>query len=218
MIKAIETSKVISKALDKNHLELLQDNNLHKIFAPIFTMNYSIEVCNTIVCYVILAYDNNSNWINLNADRLEDKCRILYGLSADPTDEVYENIVSQRIPDIQDVIVDYLIAITNWKWRTILTCFDYHAINIKLATEPTKSIDELEAAKINKAKGDLLKESIRQREVGENLLKEIKAEYVKTDRATQQDFGFEMTSEKMIDPLSWRAYIRQRNENKLASN
>jgi hypothetical protein len=100
------------------------------------------------------------------------------------------------------------------KWKTIMSCFDYHAINIQKANEPTRTADELEAAKINKAKGDLLRESIRQREVGEQLLKEIKSEYVKTDRATQSDFGFEMTEEKTIDPLSWRTFIRQNNERK----
>ena len=133
------------------------------------------------------------------------------------TDQVYQDLVYQRITDIQDSITDYLVSITNWKWRTILSCFDFHAINIQLATENTKSTDELEKAKINKAKGELLKESIRQREVGENLLKEIKSEYVKTDRATQQDFGFEVTDEKKIDPMSWRQWIQRINEKKAAT-
>lgn len=214
MIKAIQIAKSISQSLDVNHLEDLKEHNLHKVFEPIFKLNYSIEVCNTIVCYIIYAYDNNSNWINLNSDRVDDKHKILKGLDANPSDEIYDNIISQRITEIQDVIVDYLVTITNWKWRTILSCFDFHAINIKIATEPTTSTDELDKAKINKAKGELLKEAIRQREVGENLLKEIKTDYVKTDRATQQDFGFEVTDEKVIDPMSWRNFIRTLNEKK----
>ncbi len=217
MIKAISLAKKISQSLEVNHLEDLHEQNLHKIFEPIFKLNYSIEVCNTIVCYVIYAYDNNSNWININSDRLDDKCKILYGLNANPTDEIYNDIISQKVIEIQDVIVDYLITITNWKWRTILSCFDFHAINIKIATEPTTSTDELDKAKINKAKGELLKEAIRQREVGENLLREIKTDYVKTDRATQQDFGFETTEEKNIDIMSWRNFIRELNEKKAAN-
>lgn len=214
MIKAIEASKKISKSLGENHLEYLKELNLHKIFEPIFRLNYSIEVCNTIVCYIIYAYDNHSNWINLNADRLDDKLNILNGLDADINDATFSEIVSQRVVEINDVIVDYLITITNWKWRTILSCFDFHAINTKAATEPTTSTDELDKAKINKAKGELLKEAIRQREVGENLLKEIQKDYVKTDRATQQDFNFEITNERNIDIMSWRSWIRELNEKK----
>jgi len=217
MIKAITAAANISKSLNENHLEYLQELNLHKIFEPIFKLNYSVEQCNTIVCYVIYAYDNNSNWINLNSDRLDDKLKIFNGLNADINDPSYFDIVSGKVVEVQDVIVDYLISITNWKWRTILSCFDFHAINIKIATEPTTSTDELDKAKINKAKGELLKEAIRQREVGENLLKEIQKDYVKTDRATQTDFGFEMTHEKNIDIMSWRAFVRDRNEKKAST-
>jgi hypothetical protein len=212
MQKAIEAAKKISKGLESNHLSILEEINLHRVFEPIFKLNYPIGVCNTIVVYIIYAYDNHSEWIDINSDRLENKIRILKSLHADITELVYADLVYQNISELQDVIIDYLISITNWKWRTILTCFDYHAINIRIATEPTKSTDELDAAKINKAKGELLKESIRQREVGENLLKEIKSEYVKSDRATQQDFGFEMTNEKTIDPMSWSGFIKRKNE------
>lgn len=214
MTKAVEAAKKISKSLEENHLDYLRDLNLHKIFEPVFKLNYSIETCNTIVCFIIYAYDNNSNWINLNADRLSDKHTILKGLNADINDQNYSDIISQKVVEVNDVIIDYLVTITNWKWRTILSCFDFHAINTKAATEPTVSQDELDKAKINKAKGELLKESIRQREVGENLLLEIKKEYVKTDRATQQDFSFEVTDEKHIDPMSWRQFIKDRNEKK----
>lgn len=209
MVKAIEAAKKISKSLEENHLEYLRELNLHKVFEPIFALNHSIGVCNTIVCYIIYAYDNNSSWIDLNADRLDDKCKIFNGLDADINDPVYIDIANLKSEEVNDVIVDYLITITNWKWRTILSCFDFHAINIKAATAPTTSTDELDKAKINKAKGELLKEAIRQREVGENLLKEIQKDYVRSDRATQQDFNFEMTGEDKIDPLSWRQYIRR---------
>jgi hypothetical protein len=212
MIRAIEAAKKISDDIEGNHLALLEEINLHKVFEPVFKLNFTITVCNTIVAYIIYAYDNNSGWINISADRLEDKIKILKSLRADITETVYADLVYQNFTELQDVITDYLITITNWKWRTILTCFDFHAINIRIATEPTKSTDELEAAKINKAKGELLKEAIRQREVGENLLKEIKSEYVKSDRATQQDFGFEMTSEKNIDYMSWRQFIKRKKE------
>lgn len=217
MIKAINAAKEISKSLDEDHSDLLKEQNLYRIFIPVFNLGFPLRVSNTIVCYIIYAYDNNSNWININSDRTEDKINILQGLNVNITDQVYQDLVYQRITDIQDSITDYLVSITNWKWRTILSCFDFHAINIQLATENTKSTDELEKAKINKAKGELLKESIRQREVGENLLKEIKSEYVKTDRATQQDFGFEVTDEKKIDPMSWRQWIQRINEKKAAT-
>lgn len=209
MTKAIELAKRISKQLDKNWLQEIEAINLHKIFFPVYSLEYNIEVLNTITCFFIFAYDNESQWIELKKDRLENKNEILISLGANPNEEIYQNVLFLENDDLQNVVTNYLKTITTWKWRTIISCFDFHAINIQKATEPTKSTDELESARINKAKGELLKEAIRQREVGENLLKEIKSEYVKTDHATQQDFGFEMTDEKHIDPMSWRAFIKR---------
>lgn len=206
MQKSIETAKKISKDLGKNWKSELQEVNLYHIFLPVYSLTYNIETLNSIVCFIIYAYDNDSQWIELKADRIDNKCQIIKGLSCDPKEEVWQAIINNEIDEVLTVVGNYLEAITTWKWKTILSCFDYHAINIRKATEITKSTDELEAAKIDKAKGDLLKQCLSQRQIGEDLLKEIKADFVKTDRATQQDFEFEVTSAINIE--SWRSFIK----------
>jgi hypothetical protein len=210
MQKAIEIVKKISKQPDKNWLNELENINLHKIFYPVYLLTHDIVTLNTIVVFIVYAYDNDSGWIDLKKDRVENKKDILIGLGVNYEEEVYQTLINAESDEFQQVISDYLKAITTWKWKTIMSCFDFHAINIQKANSATKSTDELEAAKINKAKGELLKEAIRQRDVGEQLLKEIKSEYVKTDRATQQDFSFEMTDEHKINSESWRDFIRYR--------
>lgn len=215
MLKAIEIAKKISKDLESNHLDMLQNANLKHVFAPIFKLNYNIRDCNILVCYIIYAYDNNSNWINLQSDRLDDKKAILKGLGVSEEEQVYSDLVgpmTELTSEVQDAISEYLKTIISWKWRTIITCFDYHADALSTIGKGIKSTDELEKSKINKANGELLKEAIRQRNTGEDLLREIKSEYVKTDRATQQDFGFEITDEQKINHLSWRDWILNKIE------
>jgi len=215
MLKAIEIAKKISKDLESDHLDLLEKANLKHIFSHISKLNYSLRERNIVICYIIYAYDNNSNWINLQADRLQDKKAILKGIGVSQDEQVYNDLtdaVTELPTEIMDSISEYLKTIISWKWRTILTCFDYHADALSTISKGVKSTDELEKSKINKANGELLKQAIHQRTVGEELLKEIKSEYVKTDRATQQDFGFEVTDEQKLDIFSWRDWILNRIE------
>lgn len=212
MQKCVEVAKRISKQLDKNCLSILEENNLHKVFYPIFLGEQPIEVLNTIVVYIIYAYDSNSQWININADRLIDKENILKGLGASKDVYPYVDIINNNHQEINEVIAEYLSLITTWKWRTIMACLDLHQQSLKTISQPITSNDALEIEKIKKERSANLREGIRNREVAENLLKEIKSEFVKTDRATQEDFCFLFTDEKLIDPLSWREFIKRKNK------
>ena len=214
MQSSISVAKKISKDLGKNWLSELENYNLSRIFMPVYLMENNIETLNTITAFVIFAYDNDSQWIELKKDRITNKQEILIGLGADLNEDIWQSIINNENDEILSVIAEYLKSITTWKWKTIISCFDYHSTCIQKASEQTKSADELEAAKINKEKGGLLKLAIQQREVGEQLLKELKSEYVKTDHATQNDFGFQITDEKAIDVTSWRERLRLRIKTK----
>jgi len=210
MQQAVKLAQRMSKQLDKNWLPELEEINLHKLFHPVYTFPHNIITLNTIVAYIILAYDSDSGWINLKQNRLDNKLDILKSLDANPEEEVYQSILNLDTTDIQDVIHEYLQIQIDWKFKTIIACFDYHSKHIRSATEPIPAsvTDELEKSKINKAKGELLKESIRQRTVGEELLLELKKEHVKLDHVTQSEFNFIATDVEHVDVMSWRHWIR----------
>ncbi len=211
MIKAIEIAKKISNDLDKNWTSILEDVNLHTVFLEIYMLPHNIITLNTMVAYVIFSYDTDSNQINLKQDRIDNKIDILEGLGANPKDEVYLPLLYLETADMQEVISKFLNRQRDWRYRTAITCFDFHSKHIKSAMEPTNVTDELEKSKINKSKGELLQAAIKQREIGESLLLEIKKDFVKLDHITQTEFGFNSTDIEKIDIMSWRQYIKRRN-------
>lgn len=229
MQKAIDISKKIVKDIEKNWLPDLEDINLHKEFEIIYRSGYSLKTANTSVCFIINSYDPDSGWIDLKKDRYDDKEKILHGLNANPANDVYKSLLDGDNDTINDAISNYLDVLPNWKFRMVLTCFDFFSKHMRLVRGKTNSqikagidkesgdemFEDMDVDKVLKAhenKGKLLAEAYRQRELGEKLLLEIKSEFVKTNWATQSDFGFEITDLEKYDPMSWRQYIKRNKE------
>lgn len=227
MQKSITLALRISKELDKNWQPELEAINLHKIFSPVYSLDFSFENMNVLIAFIILAFDNDSQWLNLKQDRYENKVKILKSLTDDVTK--FDAILTNENSEINDVIADYLKEQANWKFQTILTLLDYHSNMIRFAnqkTEQEKSVDKLSKegtkqtlsqdydidviTKVNKQKGELLEQAIAARKEADKLLSELKKEFVQLDHAVQGDFGFEITDEKKIDPMSWREFIRHK--------
>lgn len=226
MKRALEIAQKLSDSIDKNCLSELGEANLEVLFKPIYRLPDNIITLNAIVAFVILAYDNDSPWLNLNQDRYDNKKRILQGLDVEIT-PFLEQVIRNDNDRVNDVIIDYLIEQTTWKWKQAMTFMDYHSSMIRFVskkTETGKSIDEKDAegnkitfveefdadtvAKANKTKGELLQKALEARKEADILLQEIRKEFVHMDNAVQEDFGFSITDEKKIDPLSWRDFIR----------
>lgn len=230
MQKAIELARKISDNLDSVWIDEVKEVNLHKIFEPVFKLNLSLTDLNTIVCYIIYAYDNDSTWLNLNRDRIENKKEILKGLNADLNRATYSDLLNNENEIILDVITNYLIGQTTWKWQQIITQIEYHAKMMRFVnqkTEEEKTVDKMNKegevktlttdydidtiTKVNKEKGILLEQALKARREADTLLAEIKKEFVQLDNLTQGEFGFEVTEEKNINPESWREFIKRRN-------
>lgn len=225
MKDAVELSKKISKNLDKNWMPDFEDINLHKIFAPIFSLNHNIITINSICCYIIFAYDNDSSWLNLKQDRLENKTRIANSLNADT--KIFQDIIENGNELVNDVIAEYLTSQATWKWQHIMSQLDYYINTMKFVkqkTEEEKTIEKMNKdgevksitseyeidtlAKVNKLKGELLKSALEAREDADRLLNEVKKEFVQLEHAVQGDFAFSITEEKNINPESWRDFIK----------
>lgn len=231
MIKSIDLAKKIVKHIDKDHSDLLFDLNLHNTFSPL--KNYSTVLTNQIIAYIIFAYDNDSPWLNLKQDRIENKLKIISGIGADKDSSTFKDILDSQNDTVLDIINTYLQEQTTWKWGHITTLLDYHSSTMRFIskkTETEKTFDKQnkeggvetltedydidKITKVQQQKGVLASQALAQRREADQLLLEIKKEFVQVDAATNADFGFEITDEKKLDIYSWGDYIKSRNKKK----
>lgn len=233
MIKYINVCKKIAKNLTESGFPLLKEVNLHAIFEPIYDMDIPLKRMNSITCLIIFGYDPDSGWLDLKRDRHENKLRILEGLGQHPSE--FESVLSGKDEKINDVIFNYLLSLTDWRWQSVFSMLEYHSKTIRFVNKKTESelsTDKLDKegqlqtlteelaedtiAKVTKTKGELLELAMNRRRQADELISEIRKDFVGTDSATQVDFGFMFseTSKQKSDIMSWRSWIRERNEKK----
>lgn len=233
MLKAIDAAKKIIKSFDESGYKFLEEVNLHKIFDSIYDSDESLHTCNAISSFVILAYDNDSSWLNLKQDRVENKTKILKSITPLYTVEYFRKVIHNDNSMVNDIIASYLEEQATWKWRHIMTSIDFHSTTLRFVQkkidkgrttevedkdgEKSKVTEEYDIdliAKVGKQKGDLLKQALEARASADNLLAEIRKEFVQLDHVITGDFGFSITDEKKIDPMIWRSFIKDRNGKK----
>lgn len=232
MQKSIEAAKKIMNAPDESGYPILKDVNLHMIFDPIYEMGLPLPKINAIVSFVIYAYDNDSLWLNLKADRYQNKINILKSLTPYHETQLFTDIASNANPTINEIIGEYLIEQTTWKWHQIMTALDFHSSTLRFVgksmekekqtgiSEDSEGIKKIVKedfdmdviAKVGKQKGELLKQALESRQDADTLLAEIRKEFVQMEHAVQSDFGFSISDEKKVDPTSWRQFIKHKNE------
>jgi len=234
MSKEIDLAKLISKDLSADYKETIYEYNMPETFGNIYSIASDIKEANTIICFIIYAYSPDSLWLDLKKDRLENKLKILHNLNANVHSELIQGIINGDNEIAGIAIFDFLEELKSWKWRTIFDLLDYSSRMSRFATQVTEAerryqkinkegevkdvIEELDIdviSKVNKEKGMLLDQSIAKRKQADILLEEIRKEYVTSDNAVQQDFGFMFTdTAKKRDVLSWRSWIQELNEKK----
>lgn len=233
MQKNLELAKKIYKDPDLNWLSYLEDLNLHTIFRPIYTLNYRIEFLNKVVAFIILAYDNNSEWIDVRKDREQNKVLIIEGIGADPKIGIFSEILTDDNPLVKEVILKYLLSQCDHRWQEIMSLLDYASRTILFCNRKTEDkflvglrlnketnqqekdyeyLDPREVTKVEDSKGDLLEKAIRARKTADELLKSIESDFQKLDAITVPEFGFQFTDVKKYDITSWEARLKRRKE------
>lgn len=237
MNKAIQLSQLVKKELSKDWSEELEIYSLHKIFESVYSLEESFKDKNTIVCFIIYSYSPDSLWLDLNKDRFDNKKQILNNLGVINFDTgLYYDIINNKNELVGISIFNFLEQLKNWKWNTVFDLLDFSSKMAKFSTQETeeeKSYDKTNKksgetttvtqdipieviSKVNKEKGYLLDQSIAKRIQADNLLKEIRTEFVKTDEATQSDFSFMFTeTAKKKNILSWSEFIEDKNNGRL---
>lgn len=238
MKKTIEAAKLISKSLDNDCMEILEERNLHNIFQAIYNLHISIEDKNRIICFIIYSYDPDSLWLDLNKDRIENKIKILTSLGVNVDSIEYQTILYNKNEIVEMCVFNYLEELKDWRWQSIYNLLDYSSKMQRFSSQETETerktdeknkegnkftlIEEYDIDKISKVnlqKGAILESAIAKRRTAEALLEEIKKDFLHTDIATKSDYNFNLTdTSKKKDILSWRAYRKERNEQKLTAN
>lgn len=229
---AVELAKKMIDDIEKNWLTEIELINLHTIFRPVYKHNLTILNQNAIVVFVILAYSEESSWLNPRKDRLVNKQEILSGIGVDPDNKIYKDIINYQDDAIQQVILNYLLFNTDARWQEIVSLLEYSnkmmlfcnqrtSEKQKTGTEEDKDkgtvdvfeyLNQSEIAKVNKEKGELLLKAIEARAKAETLLKTLENDFQKTDSATQSDFGFSFSDAKKYDPLVWEHRVLKRKQ------
>lgn len=232
-IDATILAQKIIKDLEHNYLPELEAANLHTIFRPVYKHNLNISNQNAIVAFVILAYSEESTWLNPRKDRSINKREILEGIGVDPDNRIYKEIVNYENDSIQQVILNYLLFQQDARFVEIISLLEYSNKMILFCNQRTSDkeqtgtsvnkegevtenyeyLDQSEVAKINKEKGELLLKAIDARSKAETLIKAIEQDYQKLDHVMQSEFGFAFTNTK-IDIMSWESRLKvRRNQN-----
>jgi hypothetical protein len=227
----VETATKIWKDPEKNWLPELELLNLHVIFRPVFTHNFRIEILNKIVAFIILAYDNDSPWIDVRKDRNQNKLSIWEGIDGDPKSPFFKEILNYENSSIQEVILKYLLNQTDARWQEAMSLLDYSSKMILFCNRTTNDkfktgtsfnaetkahedefefLDPTEIAKVNKEKGLLLEQAISARKKAEEILKSIENDFQKVDHATQGDFQFQFSDVRKFNILNWEDRVRKR--------
>lgn len=237
MEKGINAAIKILSDTGKNWLSYLEEYSLNLIFKPIYKLDLSITDSNLFVCFIIYAYDSESKKIDINKDRIENKLQIAKSIGLDIKNKIVYQAIHNNNTEVNDVILEYLKEMTDWRWQTVFALLDHHSSMIRFVNKKseiekrTETVDDKggtttieeefqlsELSKINKQKGDLLQQAIAARKQADEIIMQIKRDFVSTDYATNNDLGFEFsdTSKKKIDILSWREFIKNKNKHQLA--
>lgn len=224
----------IIKDLEKNWLTELELANLHTIFRPIYKHNLTILNQNALVAFVVLAYSEESPWLNPRKDRAINKREILEGIGVDPDNRIYKEVINYENDSVQQVVLNYLLFQQDARFVEIISLLEYSNKMILFCNQRTSEkektgssvdkegevtenfeyLDQSEIAKINKEKGALLLTSIEARAKAEGLIKTIEQDYQKLDSVMQSEFGFAFTDTK-VNMLSWESRLKNRkNQNK----
>lgn len=235
MSKVTELAKLLSNNLSADHTELLQDNDLFSTFSSVYSLaKETIENRNRIVCFIIYSYSPESLWLDLKKDRAENKIRILNNLGAEVNAKIFQSTLSNSDEKIGISIFNFIESLKDWRWRQIFGLLDYSSRVLSIAlrkTEEEKQWDEIDSnsqkhtltedvdiekiLKSEKDKGALMDMAEEKRRKADKLIDEIRKDFVATDSATQEDFGFQFTeSAKKKDILSWSEFIKEKNERK----
>lgn len=223
----------MSKVLDailalKNDFEAdwraeLERINIYDDVKIIYERKWKTDFCNQVLAFIVMAYDNQSGWIELHKDRWDNKEKIASKLGMNIKEKKVKDIIENNDPDVQAVVGWFVLHQIDWRWDAIISCFEYASEMFRFAKTKTddkivvksegdkKEFAEVDIDRLTKgnmAKGLNLDKAIAQRRAGEELLKELRQDFVVLDTALEKE-GKRKVTDAAKNIESWESFIKE---------
>lgn len=189
----------------------------------LYKEKWSTDFCNRVLAFVILAYDNESGWLEIHKNRWGNKEKIATRLGLDIKQQVVKNIIENSSQTVINLVAWFVDYQADWRWEAVLSHFEFASEMMRFArtkTEDSIVVDVAEGGKKilqevdietlskgNTAKGKNLIDAIDHRRKGDEMLKEIQSEFVTLDTALQKEDKRKATDKESIE--NWQQYIKE---------
>lgn len=199
----------------------LEDINVYEDIKKLYAMKWPTKFCNGVLAFIVMSYDNESGWIELHKDRWENKYKIASRLELNIKDKKVKDIVENNNTTVNNTVAWFMEYQKDWRWDSIMTYFEYHSEMMRFGSIKTQeqivvgeeeggkkvlsdvSIDE--QAKGNFRKGVNIEKAVEMRRKGEELLEEIRQQFVTVDTVMEKEGRRRMTDSTNIE--SWEHFI-----------
>jgi hypothetical protein len=220
----------LRKDINGEWFDELDKFNIAQDISPIYNSTLINRKKNLYFAYIVLAYHNSSEWMEVHKDRYSTKLKILQRLGADIKDQEYIDIAAGKNAIIQKVVQWFCIWQTDYRWNDIRACFEYHSEMMMFAgvqtpskrtfeeyeideegvenpVTTTEDIDMDKQIAFNIKKSQCIQAGQDMRARGNKMLEDIQREYVVLDTALHKEGVTRIT--ETVDIIKWEPFIRQ---------
>lgn len=205
MDKVLKTILKVKKDLGGDWREDLENIDIYEYVSPLYE-TYDNYEANILLCFIVLSCHQESGFLDLKKDRIEDKLRIMTSIAGPSAltipsfhSAVYER-ASGPIAQVMDWLFEYQVD-----WR--LSIRDSLATYSSIAFSAAKKITEDNDSKTIKERGEVLKIAMANRKEALALDKEIQDDYAIMNTIASLE-GRKSPVEKLKPGGSWENYIQ----------
>lgn len=208
--KILQTINRLRKKLDTDWKPALEDMNIFEnVQAIYFKFTDNRVKANTILAYIVYSYHKDSNWLDLHADRTDNKIKIMSSLAGDNfrTDEDYVEAVSGILPPY-NLVIEWLINHQmDRRWSSIVADYDFHS-RAQVISKNVMSVKDMADA------GKMLQAAEQRMERADKNMEILRNENVKLDSALKKEDRETLTERKPENYLNWEFHILKLNSEK----
>lgn len=221
MSKVLDTILRIKDDPNADWKSELERIDVYEDVKVLYQKKWPTKFCNSVLAFIVLAYDNQSGWVSLHKDRWDDKEKIASRIGLKITDKNVIDIIQNNNAAVNQVAAWFIEYQADWRWDTVIACFEYHAEMMRFAKTKTQDqlvedteeggkkimgdVDIKTLAEGNVKKGSNIELAINMRKKGEALLVEMREEFVQLDTILVKEGKRKMTDATKIN--SWEYFI-----------
>ena len=171
---------------------------------------------NIILSYIIYAYDKDSDWLEMDMDRVMNKERIMKSLAGpDFKDDLnYVSAIVGELDPYNAIIEKYLNDQPDKRYVAMMASYEFHSRTLMMANQKQSSPSDMASM------GKVLEVGDARFDYAEGLKATISQENVLIDTNLKKEGRKPLTERATInfDYMSWEARLLARNQKKKADN